>query len=78
MIDPVALVVLSPDAVVTTPDRNIEADRIAIHEFGRADARTVRVRTTRGDVYLRRADIESIVDLRTDEYRPRQLEYFLS
>jgi hypothetical protein len=78
VIDPVALVVLSHDAVVTTLDRNAAAGRVAIHEFGRVDTRTVRVRTNRGDVYLRRADIECIVDLRTDAHRPPQLEYFLN
>lgn len=76
MIDPVALVVLSHDAVVTTPDGDIEAEQIAVHEFSRSDARNLCVRTSDGDVYIRRVDIDHVVDLRTDEYRPRPIESF--
>ncbi len=48
MIDPVSLFVLSPDMVGTIPDGDSEARRVTVHEFGRADAQTVRVRTNAG------------------------------
>lgn len=76
MIDPVALVVLQSDSVVTTPDGAAEAGQVAAHEFDRADARTLHVRTDDGNVYISRPDIDHIIDLRTDEYRPRQLKFF--
>ncbi|SEO47011.1 hypothetical protein SAMN05216388_10133 [Halorientalis persicus] len=77
MIDPIALVVLKNNAVVTTPDGDTEAEQVAVHEFSRSDARNLRVRTSIGDVYIRRVDIDHVVDLRTDEYRPRELEYIV-
>lgn len=67
MIDPVAFVVLGPDAFVTTPDEDTGAEQVAVHEFDRVDARNFRVRMDDGDVYIRRPDIEHIVDLRTGE-----------
>jgi hypothetical protein len=78
MIDPVALVVLSPDAVVTTPDGDAFAGCVAVDEFGRADTQTVRIRTNTGTVYICRADIERVIDLRTKEFRPRQVEFFIN
>jgi hypothetical protein len=78
VIDPIALVVLKNNAAVTTPDGDIEAEQVAVHKFSRADARNLRVRADEGDVYIRRVDIDHVVDLRTTEYRPRQLEYFFS
>ena len=78
MIDSVALVVPQDNAVVTTPDGDTKTEQVAVHEVCRVDAHNLRVRTDSGDVSIRRADIDHVIDLRTDEYRPRQLESFLS
>ena len=48
MIDLVSHFVLSPAMVGKTPDGDSAARLVTVHEFGRADAPTVRVRTNAG------------------------------
>jgi len=78
VIDPVGLVVLSPDAVVTTLDGDAAAGCVAVFEWGRADAQSVRVQPSACTVSLRHTDIEHIVDFQAHERRPQYVESFIN
>ncbi|WP_136718596.1 hypothetical protein [Halorientalis salina] len=65
-----ALLKLTDDATVTTPDGDISPDRLAVTELGEYDADTIQARIGAGTIYIPKADIEQCIDLRDLEFRP--------
>lgn len=74
MIDPIALLVLTDDATVTTPAGECSAERIAVDEVREHDPNTVQVRTRATSLLIATADVEQCIDVTDLAFRPVDLD----
>lgn len=74
MISPVALLWLTENATVTTPDGDISPETVGVAELSEHDADTIQARIDAGTIYIPKNDIKLIIDLTDLEFRPIDID----